>query len=947
MTQSPISESSVHPHWKLSAFRSSGARPRVIAVVRWFGIGFLAASTCAGAQTAKESEMILENDALKVTVSPVGGRIISLYDKVHRREEVKVLPYISGINEVRYSSVLNVKDGSTPFTLSVDRDARGNQTLKAVAKCEPTEELPAAATITKEYTLPGNAGRIQMVLEIANEGKEEIALMPWVRNLLNRGLKAQPEEAHMTEYGAFLRGNPIPHKPAANKNGDWHFFPASNWTSRVVLPEEENSNTLAMILRPDDMLKIYNWHRGLEDFCTQEFIAAPMFVKPGERQRWEYFMVVAAPVRNIVHCSPQLVIGVSPHPTGIPAATKELTLSFAATETLSGVHATARFVSLAEPQRVIGTHEFDLPGLSQSGVVRKSIPVELKDQTNYQLRLNFTRDGKPWFPGAAAGDRDEVIVPLVVGTFDTPEKVFPLRTKGVSRLPRIQPRNLKMPRALTGADFDAFAFSAGERCFREDKIEAGENAPVQLHASRGEYESCQVLLVPKGGQKKVFAVAAEDLVGPGGSRVHCESVNEFIYVPTQIPSGYNARKLIGEYPEALVPIQTMTLEGESNHPLFLTYRVPAGAQPGLYRGVLRLTAGKTPHDIPVEMTVWNITIPLRSKFMEPATSLKMGNLRSLTVKAPDGHTLTPVELQKAIVDLHLKYRLTPCDSGIVRNLLALNFPAFESEMQEFVSAGATKIYLGSIPQLMAKAGDIPKIDAYLKEKGWRDYFYVRAGFDEASTDLIPKIRANCEQWKKVSTIPIMETYYHDEPRELFGMLDIWSRPLARAPWIQERMAAGDRFWRVNTFPNDMETPPWRIRKTYINLFDHKFTGTYIWTVKYWDGITKWGEDYWSDAGVANLGAVLMWPHESGLLSTIRLEALRDAIEDNALFWMLREKVNALEKAAPKDRMQAVALQKARTLCSQTSLSDAVNSTEDLERLRVEVGETLSALNGNP
>jgi hypothetical protein len=265
-------------------------------------------------------------------------------------------------------------------------------------------------------------------------------------------------------------------------------------------------------------------------------------------------------------------------------------------------------------------------------------------------------------------------------------------------------------------------------------------------------------------------------------------------------------------------------------------------------------------------------------------------------------------------------------------------------MNDFVAAGATKIYLGSVPQLTAQAENVPKIEAYLKSKGWLDYFYVRAGFDEASPDLIPKIKANCETWKKLSTIPIMETYYHDEPRELFGLIDIWSRPMIHAPWIDQRMAAGDRFWRVNTFPNDMESPPWRIRRTYINLWDHHFTGTYIWSIKYWDGITKWGEDYWSDAGVANLGAVLMWPDERGLLSTIRLEALRDAIEDNALFWMLREKLEALEKSPPKDAAQSMAFDKARKLCSQASLSDTINSAEELERLRVEVGDTLSVLN---
>lgn len=904
-------------------------------------------SGAAEPNSTSAGHAILENEILKLEVSPIGGRILSLRDKLRGREEVKVLSYIAGMNEVRYQAVLNLKDASTPFTLSTVKDAQGNPTIKAVTKVVPTEELPAAAVVTKEYALIGNSSRIRIALEIANEGTEEIALMPWVRNLINRGLKELPEEAHMTEYGAYLRGNPIPGKPEASKNLDWHFIPAANWNSRVVLPIADGSNTLAMVLRPEDMLKIYNWHRPLEDFCTQEVIAAPLFVKPGQSQRWEYYLVVTAPVRNIVYCSPDLVLGVSPHPTGIHADTRELQLHFAGTESIEAFHPTARLVTVDDPKRTLARHEFDVTGISPSNAVTKTIPVELREGTNYQFRLNFTRGGQSWFPGNAVGDREEVIIPLVVGTLNTTQKVFPLRTKGVARLPRVQSRTIKAPRALAGTAFDALAFPASERCFRQDTIEASAEAPVRLHAAGGEYESCQLLLVPKGNEKQVFTVAAADLVGPDGCRVECDSVNEFIYVPTQIPSGYNARKLVGEYPEALLPTHTATLQGEQNHPLFVTYRVPSGAKPGLYRGVVRLSAGESRHEIPVEMTVWNATLPLRSRFMEPATSLKNGNLRRFQVKAADGHTMTEAELKKAIVDMHLKYRLTPCDSGIVRNLVTLNFPAFEAEMNEFVAAGATKIYLGSVPQMTAQPENVPKIEAYLKSKGWLDYFYVRAGFDEASPDLIPKIKANCETWKKLSTIPIMETYYHEEPRELFGLIDIWSRPMIHVPWIDQRMAAGDRFWRVNTFPNDMESPPWRIRKTYINLWDHRFTGTYIWSVKYWDGITKWGEDYWSDAGVANLGAVLMWPDERGLLSTIRLEALRDAIEDNALFWLLREKVESLREKTLQNPAEVAALEKARKLCSQASLSDAINSSAELERVRVEVGETLSVLNQIP
>src|SRR5581483_10432269 len=213
---------------------ASMLRPRSITSLL---LAYVAATTtfvrAAEPTTEKAPVAVLENDTLRIEVSSIGGKILSLRDKVRGREEVKVLPYIAGMNEVRYQAVLNVNDTSTRFALSSGRDDHGDATVTASVRAVPTDDLPAAATVTKHYTLEGQSGRLRIALELANEGSEEIALMPWVRNLINRGLKELPEEAHMTEYGAYLRGNPIPGKPQASKALDWHFIPAANWSTRV------------------------------------------------------------------------------------------------------------------------------------------------------------------------------------------------------------------------------------------------------------------------------------------------------------------------------------------------------------------------------------------------------------------------------------------------------------------------------------------------------------------------------------------------------------------------------------------------------------------------------------------------------------------------------------------------------------------------------------------
>jgi hypothetical protein len=918
-------------------------------------LAFLISAVTAMAQAesaappADAGVVVLENELLRIAVSPVGARIVSLQDKVRQREDVKNLPYFGGANIIRYGKAMNLDDNKSRYELKLSRLEDGTLKLTATATVEPSEDKPAAATVTKTYALAPGSSCVKLALEIRNDGREELGLIPWMQNLLLRGKKAQPEEAHVTENGAYLSGQPLPgtRNTPVSRGADRHYFPAASWSSRVVLPLEEPSNTLAVVTRPEDMYKLYDWHRGGEDFATLEVIAQPFFAKPGGSFRWEYSLLTAAPVRNIVYASPELVIGVSPHPTWLAPETKELALDFAGTRELPGVKVHARLVSMEQPEKALKEYDFTLAKVSAREVAHQSLAVDLKDQRACQLRLTFTRDGKPFLPDTSVKS-GEVIIPLVVGSHEKTPVVFTKQTQAQGRLRQIEPQVHQAPRVYSGGAFDAFSFPSALHCFRPDTFQSTGDRPLQLRACAGEYESLQLVLAPKGKTETTYDVTASELTGPAGSKVTCEGVREFIYVPTTTPSSYNALYPVGDYPEALLPVKQITLKPGSNHPLFLTWRVAMDAKPGPYRGTVTISNGAVRHDIAVEMEVWNVHIPLRAQWMEFASSLKGNGLPE--AKHADGTPYSKKEQLDAIVDMHLRYRLTPCDSGIANTLLKGDFAAFEPEMTKLVAGGATKLYLGNIKVLVKEpASKLAEVESYLKAKGWTDYFYVRPGFDEASSDLVPQIKAVCEEWKKISRIPIMETYYHDERAdELYGLLDIWARsfPASGTPgWCQERMKAGDRFWKVNAMPGILEDEPWVSgRKRYIGLWDIHVTGSYNWTVKQWSGVAKWGEDYWCDGGVGNLSAVLMWPHETGILSTIRLEAMRDGLEDNALLWLLREKVESLAGQTPIKPAHAAALAKARALCNGGPLAGKINSLADLQRIRTEAGDALSILN---
>lgn len=339
------------------------------------------------------------------------------------------------------------------------------------------------------------------------------------------------------------------------RRGDLHYVPAANWSSRVVLPLDQPSNTLVAITRAEDMFKLYNWHRGGEDFSTLEVIAQPFFAKPGASFRWDYALLCAPPLRNVAHASTELIIGVSPHPTWLAPETKELMLEFAATRELSGLKAHARLVAVSQPEKVLQESDFTLPGLSSRNAVKQPLAVKLQDHAAYQLWLTFTRDGQPFMPDAMAMKNSEIIIPLIVGRHPQAPAVFAKQTQAQGRLRHIEPQVRAARLAYACETFEAFAFPAAQRCFQGDTFQATDKGPLQLTACAGEYESLQLVLMPKDKGDTALAIAGSELTGPDGAKVSCESINDFLYVPTKTPSLYNALFPVGEYPEALLPVR--------------------------------------------------------------------------------------------------------------------------------------------------------------------------------------------------------------------------------------------------------------------------------------------------------------------------------------------------------------------------------------------------------
>lgn len=891
-------------------------------------------------------DVMIESRFFKIVISEKGGKIISLYNKITGHEDAKIFYPREGINQLRCEGLFNIK--TSPLNSGTNKLSVTKTADAATVTAEISPEIIVDSVnlgkmkFIRRYTVTDNSTCIFVENAFVNETSSEINLMPWMKHLLSRGEKQPADVSFMTEHGAFYSENLIPGRKGKKfSSTNLQYFPASNWTSRTVMPITKVSDTLSTITCPSDIFKLYSWRKPTEDFMTQEVVFNPVCLPPGKSSRFKYALTVTAPLAHVEYCSPLLNISVSPQPTGIAPDTKELTLALAATELINSLQVKGSLLNLSS-NKFESNFDVTLNGLAPECIKSFTVPVKLSANINYQLHIELYDDGRIINPGAAVGDSGRIVIPLVVGTQDTPAVVFKDLSNRDKLFKKISARTIQAPLVFDNELIAAYQQSPGERCFKLDTFKSSGTHTLMLRGAANEYESFQLILTPKTSNEMEFEVESSLFTGPGPVVPQCESVNSFLYAATSLPSCFNAAFPVGEYPEALLPVKKFTLNGQKNYPLFLTYFIPRECRPGIYSGEIKLKTKDQVYSVPVAIKVWNFALP-QAPLMTVSADMKEIP-KNVIILDKNGKALTTEEIHSLLVDMHLKYKITP--SGLAKKeLFSLDAEKFEEKMRHYLDMGATMVFLGTTPDIIKALGDekIRKVEAILKEKKMFELFYVRLAMDEASEDKVPEIRKRCEEWKKNSSIPIMETYYYESPKALYGLINIYARSFSNAPWIKERMLLGNQFWKGNAIPTWLEPSPWLGRRTYWEFFEYNYSGTYIWTIKNWRDILDWGNDWWSDNGGANLASVLIWHHPSGLLSTIRLESFRNGVEDNTMLHMLRQKCAELtaDKNLSPDLKNK--LQSAKNMLEGIKVKD-INSDRALENMRNTAGELLSDLN---
>lgn len=139
---------------------------------------------------------------------------------------------------------------------------------------------------------------------------------------------------------------------------------------------------------------------------------------------------------------------------------------------------------------------------------------------------------------------------------------------------------------------------------------------LSISLAKNEYESTQLFIVP---DKKVSSWNLEisDLKTADGKTLSQDTMEVYAqwYVQTKINSASGSNRLLGWYPDALVPLDAYREYGYDdiaagdNQAITVTVKTKTDTAAGTYTGTFKLKYNNETENIPVEVKVWDFAVP--------------------------------------------------------------------------------------------------------------------------------------------------------------------------------------------------------------------------------------------------------------------------------------------------------------------------------------------------
>jgi hypothetical protein len=467
-----------------------------------------------------------------------------------------------------------------------------------------------------------------------------------------------------------------------------------------------------------------------------------------------------------------------------------------------------------------------------------------------------------------------------------------------------------------------------EKVLREATPPANTGTAITVSAAKNEFEPFQLVIHSDTTASATLQIGS--FTGPSNaiSRVEIRRVD---YVTVTNPSDASSITS-SQIPDPLRPTTfgaSEALPAGQNQPFWITIYVPPSAAAGDYSATLTVTVGAVRQDIPVQLHVYDFTLPAKIGFD--------GNWNASFESLGGSTSLDAVQ---ALKDFFFEHRLVPShpawpaglnyDGGISYDCASgqftaeandydfsrlgpkyidgtgwngVGFPSFEAmEMVDnstprpstFCGVARGADARGTAAYNTAWSKLLSAIDAYLVAHAWtgKGYYYVQNEPQNQSDYDIAAYLANLSK----TAAPHLRLAISEEPKPEIAenaaanghSYDIWIADLSafKPDYAQIRQTAGDTVWWYFLYgdlpphfnPITIDHPGIESRIPFWAAWMYRIRGFTYYSV------TGWGSNPYQNPRTQGTdqngdGFLLYPPDAGGLVSSIRWELLREGAED--------------------------------------------------------------------
>ncbi|WP_372932873.1 DUF4091 domain-containing protein [Mariniphaga sediminis] len=496
-----------------------------------------------------------------------------------------------------------------------------------------------------------------------------------------------------------------------------------------------------------------------------------------------------------------------------------------------------------------------------------------------------------------------------------------------------------------------WAASAMEKIGREEPLPEDELDAVHVALAKNEYEAVQVIIRPEK-EMSGWEIEAGSFTSKNGDVLDASNIsfNVVEYVEVEMPSNAAVTVLNDKYikiakneesfgtpgmwPDPL-PVMDGAFDAPANKntPVWITVYAPAGQPGGVYSGqIVVKSKGKVVSTVPLEVEVFDFVLPeatntataygvnVNGQYHGPLTSEQSSQVYDLYTKFCAAHRITPYAPHQYA---NFSYILEGTPKRAV-----LDFTKFDAAMTTWLDEfNLTSFNMGGLPGAIdghARYTDeynrlftdiYSQVQEHLREEGWLEkaYWYWT---DEPAKDSYAEVKKGlellksaCPDIRRLLTLhlePAPVNYFYDNVNLWVPVMDWYDVQKARA-----RQKLGETaWWYVCCVPkgpypgNFIDHPAINHRIRYWMMDKYGVQGDLYWRITYWDRHNPWDQAMSiNDKGSGIWGngdGILVYPprrEKSSVpiieppVSSIRLECIRDGLEDKEYLFMLSDIVN--------------------------------------------------------